>query len=198
MNLVWTSVMLVGIGMLLLNNVEATMDALFAGGNKAIALSLKLWGIYTLWLGILKIVEDTGLDKKLSKILRPIIRMLFGKTDEYTENQIAINITSNLLGMGNASTPSGMNAIKGLDKSVGKYATSAMIMVIILNSTSLQIIPTTVIGLRITAGSSSPSDIILPTLIASTVSTISGILLVKLFSKIFKDKPWVNTFYQVL
>ena len=111
MNLVWTSVMLVGIGMLLLNNVEATMDALFAGGNKAIALSLKLWGIYTLWLGILKIVEDTGLDKKLSKLLRPIIRLLFGKTDEYTENQIAINITSNLLGMGNASTPSGMNAI---------------------------------------------------------------------------------------
>ena len=62
-------------------------------------------------------------------------------------------------------------------------------MVIILNSTSLQVIPTTVIGLRISAGSSSPSDIILPTLIASIVSTISGILLVKLFSKIFKDKP---------
>ena len=188
MNLVWTSVMLVGIGMLLLNNVEATMDALFAGGNKAIALSLKLWGIYTLWLGILKIVEDTGLDKKLSKLLRPIIRLLFGKTDEYTENQIAINITSNLFGMGNASTPSGMNAIKGLDKGLGKYATSAMIMIIILNSTSLQVIPTTVIGLRITAGSVSPSDIILPTLIASIVSTLSGILLVKLFSKIFKDK----------
>ena len=62
-------------------------------------------------------------------------------------------------------------------------------MIIILNSTSLQIIPTTVIGLRIAAGSSSPSDIILPTLIASTISTLSGILLVKLFSKIFKDKP---------
>lgn len=188
MNFVWTSVMLVGMGLLLLNNVDATMDALFVGGNKAISLSLKLWGIYTLWLGILKIVEETGLDKKLSKLLRPIIRLLFGKTDEYTENQIAINITSNLLGMGNASTPSGMNAIKGLDTRISKYATSAMIMVIILNSTSLQLIPTTIIGLRITAGSSSPTDVIVPTMIATIISTIAGILLVKLFSKIFKDK----------
>lgn len=63
MNFVWTSVMLVGMGLLLLNNVDATMDALFVGGNKAISLSLKLWGIYTLWLGILKIVEETGLIK---------------------------------------------------------------------------------------------------------------------------------------
>lgn len=188
MNFVWTSVMLVGMGLLLLNNVDATMDALFVGGNKAISLSLKLWGIYTLWLGILKIVEETGLDKKLSKLLRPIIRLLFGKTDEYTENQIAINITSNLLGMGNASTPSGMNAIKGLDTRISKYATSAMIMVIILNSTSLQLIPTTIIGLRITAGSSSPTYVIVPTMIATIISTIAGILLVKLFSKIFKDK----------
>lgn len=188
MNFVWTSVMLVGMGLLLLNNVDATMNALIAGGNKAISLTFKLWGIYTLWLGILKIVEETGLDQKLSKLFRPIIRLLFGKIDEYTENQIAVNITSNLLGMGNASTPSGMNAIAGLDRGISKYATSAMIMVIILNSTSLQLIPTTIIGLRISAGSTSPSSIILPTLIATIISTLTGILLVKLCSKIFKDK----------
>lgn len=188
MNFVWTSIMLVGMGLLLINNVEATMTALFNGGSKAIALALKLWGIYTLWLGILKIVEETGLDKKLSKLFRPIIRKLFGKTDEYTENQIAINITSNLLGMGNASTPSGINAIAGLDNKMSKYATSSMIMLIILNSTSLQLIPTTIIGLRITAGSTDPSNIILPTLIATIISTLAGVLLVKIFSKIFKDK----------
>ena len=89
--------------------------------------------------------------------------------------------------MGNASTPSGINAIAGLDKGY-KYATSAMIMVIILNSTSMQLIPTTIIGLRITAGSLSASDVILPTLIATIASTFAGVILVKLFSKIFKDK----------
>ncbi len=188
MNFVWTSVMLVGMGLLLINNVEVTMDTLLAGGSKAISLCIKLWGIYTLWLGILKIVEHTGLDKKISKILRPIIKLLFGKVDEYTENQIAINITSNLFGMGNASTPSGINAIAGLDNKKSKYATSAMIMVIILNSTSMQLIPTTVIGLRVSAGSVSPSDIIIPTFLATVCSTVVGIILVKLFSKIFKDK----------
>ena len=187
MNIVWTGVMLLGLGLLIINNVDLAMTSLLNGGSKAISLSLKLWGIYTLWLGILKIVEDTGLDKKLAKVLSPIIDKLIGKTDEYTKNQIAINITSNLLGMGNASTPSGINAISGLDKG-SKYATSSMIMVLILNSTSLQLIPTTVVSLRATAGSLCATDIIIPTLIATLISTIVGVFLVKIFSKIFKDK----------
>ncbi|MBE5757792.1 MAG: hypothetical protein E7345_02545 [Clostridiales bacterium] len=187
MNIVWSGVMLVGIGLLAINNVDLAMECMFAGSSKAISLAFKLWGIYTLWLGILKIVEDTGLDKKLAKLFSPLIKLLFGKTDDYTQNQIAVNLTSNLLGMGNASTPSGMNAISGLYRG-SKYATSAMIMVIILNSTSLQLIPTTVIGLRVTAGSVSASDIILPTLIATIVSTVAGVLLVKVCGKLFKDK----------
>ena len=187
MNLVWTAVMLIGMGLMMITNVDLIVNSLLAGGSKAITLSLKLWGIYALWLGILKIVEETGLDKKLSKLLSPLIRLLFGKTDEYTQNQIAINITSNLFGMGNASTPSGMNAIAGLDKG-SKYATSAMIMIVVMNSTSMQLIPTTIIGLRATAGSINSTDIIIPTLIATIITTVVGVILVKIFSKIFKDK----------
>lgn len=179
--------MLLGSALLLLNNADEIMSCMLSGGNNAIELSLKLWGIYTIWLGILKIVEDTGLDKKLSKLLSPIIKILFGNVDDYTKNQIAVNITSNLLGMGNASTPSGMNAISGMDKG-SKYATAGMIMVVILNSTSLQLIPTTVVSLRAMAGSSNATDIIVPTLIATLVTTIFGIFLVKIMSKIFKDK----------
>ena len=191
MNGVWTSVILIGLGMLLFGNVDIALNSILDGGAKAVLLSLKLWGIYAVWLGVLRIVEETGLDRKLSKLFRPIIRLLVGKTDEYTENQIAINISSNLFGMGNASTPSGINAIGGLDKG-SKYATTAMIMILILNSTSLQLIPTTVVGLRLLAGSSSASDIIIPTLIATIVSTLSGVIIVKIFGKIFKDKQWVN------
>lgn len=187
MNWVWSCVMIVGMGLLLINNVDLAVSSILEGGNKAITLSLKLWGIYAVWLGILKIVEETGLDKKLSKLLSPIIKLLIGKTDEYTGNQIAINITSNLLGMGNASTPSGMNAISGLDKG-SKYATSAMIMILILNSTSLQLIPTTIVALRSMAGSLTASDIIVPTLIATFASTIAGVVLVKVCGKIFKDR----------
>jgi len=179
--------MLLGFGLLVINNVDLAVSSMLEGGSKAISLSLKLWGIYSVWLGILKIVEATKLDEKLSKLLKPLINLLVGKTDEYTQNQIAINITSNLLGMGNASTPSGMNAIEGLYKG-GRYATASMIMILILNSTSLQLVPTTIIGLRAMAGSCTPADIIIPTLIATLASTIFGIVLVKIFAKIFKDK----------
>lgn len=191
MNWVWTSVMMLGLGLLVINNAEIAVSSILAGGSKAVTLGLKLWGIYAVWLGVLKIVEETGLDKKLAKLFSPIINLLIGKTDDYTKNQIAINITSNLLGMGNACTPSGINAIAGLDKG-SRYATASMIMVLILNSSSLQLIPTTIIGLRVIAGSSSASDIILPTLIATIASSVSGVLLVKICSKIFKDKKGEN------
>ncbi len=187
MNLVWISVLIVSLGIMLLTNVDIAFSTILTGSEKAIALTLKLWAIYAVWLGILKIVEDTGLDKKIGKLLKPVINFLFGKTDAETHNQIAINITSNLLGMGNACTPSGIKALKGLDKG-SQVATSAMIMFMILNTSSLQLLPTTVIGLRIAAGSVSPNDIIFPTLIATSVSTISGIILCKIFGKIFKDK----------
>jgi len=187
MNVVWTIVMIVGLIIMLITNVELAVPSILDGGSKAITLSLKLWGIYAVWLGILKIVEETELDKKLAKLFQPLIRFLVGKTDDYTNNQIAINITSNILGMGNASTPSGMNAIAGLDKG-SKYATAGMIMIMILNSSSLQLIPTTIVGLRTMAGSSVASDIIIPTLISTFVTTFVGIILVKIYYKIFKDK----------
>jgi spore maturation protein A len=179
--------MLIGLGMLLFGNIDIALSSILDGGSKAISLSLKLWGIYAVWLGILKIVEETGLDQKLSKLFSPLIRFLVGKTDKYTESQVAINITSNLLGMGNASTPSGINAISGLDKG-SKYATTSMIMIAVLNSSSLQLIPTTIIGLRVFAGIGSASDIIITTLLATTVTTIVGVLLVKLCGKLFKDR----------
>ena len=179
--------MLIGLGLLLFGNVDIAIPSMLEGGGKSIALAIKLWGIYAVWLGVLKIVEESGLDKKLAKLLRPIIRFLFCKTDDYTTNQIAINITSNLLGMGNACTPSGINAIGGLDRG-GKYATASMIMIVILNSTSLDIFPTTVIGLRLLAGSQTPSDIIIPTILATVASTLTGIFLVKICKKIFKDR----------
>ena len=156
-----------------------------SGSEKAIALSLKLWAIYAIWLGLLKIVEETKLDKKIAKLLSPIIDFLIGKTDSKTKNFIAINLTSNLLGMGNASTPSGIDGMAGLDQG-SKYITAAMAMFFILNVTSLQLVPTTVISLRILHGSTSANDIILPTLISTIASTITGIALVKLLKKCFK------------
>ena len=185
MNLVWVSIMIVGLGIMLFTNTESAFSTILSGSEKAIALSLKLWAIYAIWLGLLKIVEETKLDQKIAKLLSPIIDFLIGKTDDKTKNYVAINLTSNLLGMGNAATPSGIDGMASLDKG-SKYITSAMAMFFILNVTSLQLLPTTVISLRVLHGSTSPNDIILPTLIATIASTISGIVLVKLCKKCFR------------
>lgn len=185
MNLIWVAIMIVGLGIMLFTNVENAFPSILTGSEKAIELSLKLWAIYAIWLGLLKIVEETNLDKKIAKLLNPIINFLIGKTDDSTKNYIAVNLTSNLLGMGNAATPNGIEALKGLDKG-SRYVTTAMAMFFILNVTSLQLIPTTVISLRIFHGSTSANDIILPTLISSFVSTLVGIIFIKLGRKLFK------------
>lgn len=183
MNAVWISFMIVGLGIMLFNNVDIAFSTILTGSEKAISLALKLWAIYAVWLGILKIVEDTGLNNKIANLLSPIINKLFGKTNPEVKNQIAVNLTSNMLGMGNACTPSAINAINGMDKG-SDVATAGMLMLMILNTSSLELLPTTVIGLRVAAGSSNPNDIIFPTLIATTVSTVSGVVMCKLCEKL--------------
>ncbi len=190
MNAIWISFIMVGLGLMLFNNVDIAFSSILTGSEKAVSLAIKLWAIYAVWLGILKIVEDTGLNNKISKLLNPLINKLFGKTEPEIKNEIAINLTSNLLGMGNACTPSAINAINGMHKGSDK-ATAGMLMLMILNTSSLELLPTTVIGLRVAAGSVAPNSIIFPTLIATTVSTVSGVLMCKLCEKLktIKLKP---------
>lgn len=150
-------------------------------------LCAELLAIYTIWMGVLEIVDQTGLGNKLANLLKPLIRWLFKVDDPVTSKYIALNISSNMLGLGNASTPMGIKAMQRLDDGSGTI-TPAMIMLLIVNATSIQLLPTTVVGLRATAGSTSPSDIIIPTLIATIVTCVTGVFLTKLCQKIFKKK----------
>ena len=189
MNFIWCLLVISGILTLTFINPNLAFSSLLDGSENAINLSIKLWAIYSLWLGLLHIIEETKLNEKIAKILTPLIKFLFGKTDEKTSAQISLNITSNLLGLGNASIPSGISAMENLSK--GKnYLTTSMLMLLILNSCNLQIIPSTIISLRATHGSINSADIILPNLIASFLSLILGISFVFLYGKFskFKDK----------
>ncbi len=98
---------------------------------------------------------------------------------------IALNMSANMLGLGNAATPMGINAMKRLDDGSG-IANHAVIMLIVLNATSIQLLPSTIIGLRANAGSLSPADIVLPTLLSTACTFLLGIFLVKMFGKIHK------------
>ncbi len=133
-------------------------------------------------------MEDSGINRSLSKIFSPITKKVFGKMDEQTNALICMNISCNILGMGGAATPLGMKAMMRLDDKSGR-ANRAMKMLIIFASTSMQILPTTVLGLRITAGSESASDIMLPTIIVAILTTVVG-MSIAIFIESFKRKRY--------
>lgn len=195
MNIVFNFAFIVCLCLILFINPNIAINTMINASEKAVNLCISLISIYALWLGLLEIVEKSGLNKKIAKILSPIIKLLFGKQNSAVNEQLAINLSSNMLGLGNASTPSGIKAMQLLDKGNGKI-TKPMTMLMVLNSMSIQIIPSTLIGLRIAYHSNNATNIILPILISSFVSTFFGVLLVKIFVKETKNESCHKTIYK--
>ena len=187
MNYIFNFVFILSMSIMLFISPSSCLEAMLSSSEKAVNLCISLISIYAIWLGILEIVEKTGLNKQIAKLLKPVIRFLFGKQPDEVNEQIAINLSANILGMGNASTPSGIKAMQMLDQKNGK-ATKEMIMLMLVNSMSLQIVPTTLISLRVAYSSTNPTDIFLPIIITSLISTFLGVMLVKLFYRNKKNK----------
>ena len=183
MNIFWLIMMLSSILVLLITNPSAVLSEMIGASASALQLCIELCAVYAIWLGFIELLDISGLGEKLAKLLKPIIRKVFKVEDKETQKYIALNLSANMLGIGNASTPMGIKAMQSLDDKSGK-ANFAMIMLIVINATSIQLLPTTIIGLRTSAGSQSPADIILPTLIASALTTSLAIFLVHLINKI--------------
>lgn len=189
MRKIWFFMVLASLTTLLFVNPEGSINAMMNAGADAVTLTIKLLGIYAVWLGIIALIDACGLSEKIANLLEPLIDWLFGKTDNTTKRYIALNMSANILGMGNACTPTGLKAMAGLDKQNNSItASTAMIMLVVLNATSIQLIPTTIIGLRQQFGSTASSDIILPTIISTLVSTLIGVILVKICAKIHKRR----------
>ena len=187
MNKIWLIMVVLSSAALIVINPEGTLNTMLEASSDAVSLCINLCGIYAVWLGLLEILDASGLSEKLAKLLKPLIKKLFKGADEKVHKDIAINMSANMLGLGNAATPYGIKAMKGMDDGSG-VATKPMIMLMVLNATSIQLLPTTTIGLRVAAGSTSPTDIILPTLLATFITCSTGIFSVMLCNKIFKRK----------
>lgn len=183
MNKIWLLMMLASLIVLLYVDPGATLSTMIDASTSALTLCIELCAVYAVWLGLLEIVDATGLGQKLAKLLRPLIKKLFRVDNEEIEKMIALNMSANILGLGNAATPMGIKAMKSLDDGSG-VATFSMIMLVVVNATSIQLLPSTVIGLRANAGSENPADIILPTILATVVTVSVGIILVLIFDKI--------------
>ena len=182
MNTVFLIILFISLLILTVVNPESALSVMLEGARSAIDLSIKLIAIYAVWLSVLKIMEKTGRDKKLSALFTPITNLLFKGENDKTKSVIGMNFAANMLGMGGAATPLGIKAMELMDDGSGK-ATNNMIMLMVISATSIQVLPATIMALRSASGSVNSSDIILPTIIATTVTTLSGILLVKLFSR---------------
>jgi spore maturation protein A len=182
MNTVFLIILFIALLLVTIMNPESALAVMLEGATGAINLSVKLLAIYAVWLSVLKLIERTGLDKKLSGLFLPITDHLFKGETKETKAVIGLNLAANMLGMGGAATPLGIRAMELMDKGDGK-ATDNMIMLMIISATSIQLLPATIMALRSAAGSSNSSDIILPSLISTVVTTGIGIILVKILSK---------------
>ena len=165
-------------------------NSIFESTSGAIELVLTLIGTMCLWCGIIKIAMETSLVNKLIKLLKPILRILFPEINEEdgVHKEISMNIIANLLGLGNAATPLGLKAMKSLQKSNKnkQELSNSMTILIVLNTASIQLIPTTVIAIRSTLGSKNPTEMLVPIWIATIVAATSAILSAKIFIKVGK------------
>ena len=178
MNIAFTALTLLSLVFMTFAAPTDALPTMITGVTNAIVLILKLTAIYAVWLSVLKMMEATGLDRKLSRALRPVIKRIFKGESEKSYDYISVDLASNMLGMGGATTPAAINAMASMCREEGK-ATDNMLMLLVINATSIQIVPATVIALRAAAGSANAASVFLPTLIATSCATGIGMILAK-------------------
>ena len=152
---------------------ENFLGALLQGASKSASLCLSLLSSYAVWLGLMRLWEESGVSRKIAKLFRPFTKKLFRTDNQQALDAICMNLSVNLLGISGAATPYGIRAANLLDKTKNAEFSSAMLFVV--NATSIQLIPTSIIGIRTALGSSAPADILLPTLISTAFSTLFAV-----------------------
>lgn len=166
---------------MIIKSPESAFPTMIDGVGQAITLIIKLTAIYAVWLSVLDMMTKTKLDKKLSKLLKPVARKIFKNESEEAYDWICINLSANMLSMGGVATPAGIKAMSAMEDGSVR-ATDNMIMLLVINATSIQLIPATVVAMRASHGSQSASDIIVPTLISSGIATLCGMIICKVLS----------------
>ena len=174
------------------NSVDKVVTAIFDGCNLAVKIAFSLIGIMAFWLGIMRIAEKSGLVNFISKLIYPIMKPLFKdiKKDSTAIGDIALSISANALGLTNAATPIGLRVMKELQSNNPnkETATDSMCLFLGMNTAGFQIIPATVIAVLVAAGASNPSEIILPTLIVTSLAFITAIVTAIILKKVWNKK----------
>lgn len=193
MNIIWPGLVLFAfLSSIITGNMQAFSEAIIQGGQDAVSLLLRLVAMLCLWGGIMEIAEQAGVTKALSRFMYPVIKLIFPrlKKEPYVLEAISMNITSNILGLGNASTPLGIEAMKRLQtvNSNTSLASDEMIVFVVMNTAAMHIIPTTVATLRGQYGSSNPMEIMPASILTSFCALTVAVTAAKLGNRFFKRK----------
>lgn len=191
LNKLWPIFLIVSIIYAMLSGkIENLNNSIFESANSAVELTVTLFGTLCFWNGIMQIAMKSSLVDTICKILNPIIKLLFPKIKKESKvhKEISLNILANMLGLGNAATPLGLKAMQTMQEENNKKdkLTDDMTMFIIINTASIQIIPSTVIAIRNSLGSNEPSKIILPVWVVTICAALGAVIMGKILTKIRK------------
>lgn len=187
MSVIWAAMVAVSvICALATGRMDAVASGALEGAAAAVELCLSMMGVMCLWMGIMEIMRRAGLSEKLARLLRPVLRRLYPDFagDKAVMDNIAANVSANLLGLGNAATPLGMEAARLMSRRSPGVASDSLCMLVVCNTASIQLIPTTVASVRAAAGCATPFDILPAVWFASAISLTVGITAAKLFGKL--------------
>ena len=188
LNILWPIFIILSfIYALIFGKLNEVNSGIFESLSDAVELSITFLGTICLWTGIMEIAKQTTLLRKMTKLLQPLINFLFPdlKHSETAKQEISMNMIANILGLGNAATPLGIQAMKTMQKENKNKDTlsNPMMMFIVINTASIQLIPTNVIAIRTSLNSQNPTSIILPVWIATIIAAVVGIAFTKILIK---------------
>ncbi len=172
--------------------MQSVVNSMLTACDTAVKISFSLIGIMTFWLGIMRIAEKSGFVQFIAKLIKPITKLIFSdiKNNDKANGDIAMSISANALGLTNAATPIGLKVMQELQEENPKKdtATDTMCMFLGMNTAGFQIIPATVIAVLVGVGAKNPSEIIIPTLIVTTLSFITAIIVALIFKRFWREK----------
>ena len=189
-NYIWFIMIFLGILVsVFTGNGEAMSNTIISSIDSTVTFIISLVGLMCFWCGVMKVAEKSGLTEKLAKLMKPVLKIIFKEAakDGKALGAIVMNITANMMGLGNAATPFGIKAMEEMDRlnrDKGR-ASNDMALFLVLNAACVQLVPSTVISIRAAAGSTNPGVVILPAIVSTSIAAVVGVICAKILQRYF-------------
>ena len=186
----WTGMVLISLIFgALTGNLSSLSAAALEGAQSAVELCFTMCGVMCLWTGVMELMDQCALTDKIAALFRPLLRRLLPQASRDSETLAAVsaNLSADLLGLGNAATPLGIRAARRMSRSCGGVASDELCLLVVLNTASIQLLPTTLAGVRASLGAADPFDILPCVWLVSLLSVLAGLLAAKLFAHFWRN-----------